>query len=128
MNVTPEQIIAEAERLTGRGVEAAMYFFAARVKEVLSVPAPRRTVIAKDGTRYYRAATKAAPGAPPRKLSGRLRTSIATEFDPVRGVGRVGSNVAYARRQEFNGHPFLMPTFEANRDNISRIIGSELRG
>ena len=77
-----ERIETQVRKAAGKGVQAASRFLAARLKETVSEPAPRkavreRSVNGKRGAiKYYRAATPAIPGAPPRKLSGRLRTSI----------------------------------------------------
>lgn len=122
MILTPQQILIEVTKLAGRGAQAAAYYYAARVKENLSVAAPRKTVTSRKGVRYYRATVPASPGAFPRKLSGRLRTSIAVSFDPSTGVGRVGTNVVYARRLEFEGHSFLLATLKAEMANIQRIV------
>lgn len=111
----------EVRRAAGRGLRAAAVFFSARVKEILSVPAPRKIVHGKTGA-YYRATTPAIPGAPPRKLSGRLRASIAYEVGTERA--RVGTNVIYARRHERGTHPFLVPALMAHKGNLATIIGS----
>lgn len=49
----------------------------------------------------------ATPGAPPRKLSGRGRASVAREIDRTLLAGRVGTNVDYMGRHEYTGHPWL---------------------
>src|SRR4051812_1245627 len=98
--LTPQQIEAEVSRNIGRGLLAGAIFLTARVKEVLSVPAPRRRVLARSGAYYYRATTPATPGAPPRKLSGRLRASADYQLLPGGTEARVGSPVVYARRLE----------------------------
>ncbi len=79
------------------------------------------------------------PPNPPHVLTGRLRQSIAWEV--VAGenevVGRVGTNVVYARRLElgFVGtdkagrninqepRPYLRPSLEENRKAILRFLG-----
>lgn len=129
---TPEQVQAEASRLAGRGLAVGLKFLANRVREMLSAPAPRRIVTsgarsAAPGVRYYRATTPAIPGAPPRKLSGRLRASIADEFDPNGPRGRVGTNVVYGRRHEQGNHPWLLPTLTQQFQSLEQIVGQELR-
>ena len=52
-----------------RGLEAGANVLLNKIKQKISVPAPRKLVMSKRGDVYYRATTKAAPGAPPRKLS-----------------------------------------------------------
>jgi phage gpG-like protein len=119
---TSRQIGDEVKRLAGRGVAAAAYFYAARVKEVLSVPAPRRNYITRKKVKRVVASTPATPGAPPRKLTGRLRGSIATLVQDGGKRARVGTNVIYARRHELGTHPFLMPTLRKHLKDIQRII------
>ncbi|MEM9043413.1 MAG: hypothetical protein AAGC81_01870 [Pseudomonadota bacterium] len=81
------------------------------------------------------------PGEPPRKVSGRLFQSIATEVVNLPGkiVGRYGTNVEYARRLElgFSGRdangrnvnqpprPFLRPVLKSFGRQILRIIGRD---
>lgn len=117
---TPDQIDADARRLLGAGVERAGYFFKGIVQQVLSVPAPRRKVASRAGHHYIRTATPATPGEPPRKLTGRLRASVAMEFNRSENVARVGSNVIYARVHEAGNHPFLLPTLQ---QYLSQIVG-----
>jgi hypothetical protein len=99
------------------------------VKQTLSVPAPRKRVVAgprssAPGTIYYRATTPATPGAPPRKLSGRLRAAQAMEFNSSLNVARIGSNVIYGRRLELEGHSYLQYTMVRYSDQVARVIGS----
>jgi hypothetical protein len=87
------------------------------------------------------ALTKAAPPpTAPRALSGALRKSITSDvvMEPGAVIGRVGSNLVYARRQElgFTGtdsqgrnvdageRPFLRPAlFENLRRVVARLGG-----
>jgi hypothetical protein len=120
---TPAQLDAEAQRIAGRGLRAAASHLANCFKEVLSVPAPRRRVQSRTGEVYYRATTPASPGAPPRKLSGRLRAAQTRQtVSPTRE--RVGSNVAYARRHERGDHPFMLPTLAREVPRLAAIIGA----
>jgi phage gpG-like protein len=125
--MTPQTVQAEALRLAGHGLAPAAAFLAARVKEELSVPAPRRIVLGKrgkaKGVRSYRAATPATPGDPPRKLSGRLRASITYEVSPDGTKARVGTNVIYGRRHEYGDHPFLVTTLLRYRGELEQILG-----
>src|SRR4051812_1421314 len=93
---TPEQIAAEVERLADRGLLAAGTMLSSRIKEKISVPAPRRRVIAgpnstvrPPGTPYSVATTPATPGAPPRKVNGWLRARVMVR-QPSPGVVQVG--------------------------------------
>lgn len=124
---TAQEVDAEAKRLVNRGIEVAGRFLVNVLKEVLSVPAPRKILTnRKTGVRYYVATIRATPGAPPRKLSGRGRASIASEHDRVTGISRVGTNVKYMARHERENHPWLEITFVAQRGNIESIIGNEI--
>lgn len=126
---SPAEIEAEIVRRAGRGVASASYFLQARLKEVLSVPAPRKRVRSASGVVYYRATTPALPGAPPRKLSGRLRASIAVEMVSTSDglVGRIGTNVFYGRVHEEGLHQWLVPTMRKYRSAIYRIVIGEIR-
>lgn len=121
---TPAEIQALVMKKAGKGVAAASYFYQGRVKEVISVPAPRKITYGAGGVKYYRATTKATPGAPPRKLSGRLRASIAVEIQgsKMQTVGRIGTNVVYSRKLELGGHPYLVPTLQRYRGSIRAIV------
>ncbi len=75
----------------------------------------------------------AIKGEPPRKLSGRLRASVTYEFlqpmktfegGSVPTVGRVGTNVKYARRLEYGpgDHEFLHRVFRERRAQIEQVL------
>lgn len=117
------KVAAEVKRRAGQGLKAATIFLSSRIKEILSVPAPRVLVKPKFGAPYYRATTPATPGAPPRKLSGQLRRSIAWETRQADTVGRVGTNMVYARRLEAQGHRFLTLAVEMYQNDIKAIMG-----
>lgn len=131
--LSPEQVEREARRLVGRGLVPAGYFLLARVKEAVSVPAPRVRVISgprsrTPGTPYYRATTPATPGAPPRKLSGWGRSNVNMDFDRADNVVRVGVSLPYMGSHERSGsHPFLRPTLLRYRQQIAAIIGGRVR-
>jgi hypothetical protein len=80
------------------------------LKTVLSVPAPR-----VPGSNPPRAATRATPGAPPRKLSGRGRAAVVYEVEVKGDVVTVwiGNNVIYMRVHEQGNHQWLVKTIEA---------------
>jgi hypothetical protein len=151
------RIRVQVTRAAGRGVQAASRFLAGRIKEALSVPAPRRAVRAsplpgqkRGGILYYRATTPAIPGAPPRKLSGRLRTSVvATTLSPT--AAAVGANAranpsrAYPRGFNYpkyhetgdqnrgggalgeGPHPFIAPTATKYRRELAAIVGKPIK-
>lgn len=119
MNSTPQQIMAECERRVLRGLTAGAITLTGFVKETLSVPAPRRRAQSRNGTIYYRATTPATKGAPPRKLSGRLRASIGYQILPQQFIAKVGTNVVYGRRHEYGTHPYLAVTLQARYREVA---------
>ena len=66
----------------------------------------------------------ASPGAPPRKLSGRLRSSVAWEIDKARLTARVGTNVIYGRRLELSNHEWLLKTVKRLTPELEKILGA----
>lgn len=129
--VSPASLQAEVERLAGRGVHACARFFNNTVKQFISVPAPRRLATAganskTPGVRHYVATTKATPGAPPRKLSGRLRASMSVDFDKAENVAYVGTNVFYGRVHEEGNHKFLIPVLQAILPQLGIVAGQNL--
>lgn len=117
------QVQAEIKRRLKRGLTAGAITLSGMVKQVISVPAPR----ARTGT-GYRATTRATPGAAPRKLSGRLRTSVSWDFNAQTMTARVGSNVLYARVHELGNHKFLAPTLQHNLRAIQSAMRPFLEG
>lgn len=131
------KIKEQVEKAQGKGLNAARIFLQARIKEELSVPAPRKRM--PDGT--YRATTRAIPGAPPRKLSGRARASITGRMVTPK-LAEVGTNVKsplgfpYMRYHEvgrtgsFGGgqHMWLVVTFLKYREELQRIVGKQIAG
>jgi hypothetical protein len=89
------------------GLKAAGVFLAARTREILSTPAPKKRAKSALGATHFRAATRATPGAPPRLLTGRLRGSVTWKLRDDRRAVRFGSNVRYAGPLERRGHRFL---------------------
>lgn len=131
---TTDEIDREVRALAGRGLLVAGQYLADQIRRVLSVPAPYRVVTAgprsrTPGVKSYRALTPATPGAPPRKVSGQLRRSVAA-WEAAPGVVRVGvQRLVYARPLETRmGHPYLVPTLLANLDAVGRIVGREIAG
>lgn len=117
-----DDIQRDIKRMMVSRMTRACGYLADRIKENLSVPAPRVK------TRYgYRATTRATPGAFPRKLSGELRRAtayIVTETNDA-VVGRVGNSKIYARPLELKmGHAFVSRTFREEQDNIMKILAT----
>lgn len=130
--VSPASLQAEVERLAGRGIHACARFYNNSVKQFISVPAPRRLAAAgarskTPGVRHYVATTPATPGAPPRKLSGRLRASMAVDFDKAENVAYVGTNVFYGRVHEEGDHPFLIVVLVMILPQLAIVAGQNLQ-
>jgi len=95
------------------------------LKKIVSVAAPRK-VSKKTGRVYAR--TKATPGAPPRKLTGRGRASISYRIDKPELVARVGTNVLYMRVHEQSPpgtpglHQWVVPTMALNHSKYERLL------
>lgn len=141
------RIAEQLRKGANKGVEAAIRFLAARWKETLSVPAPRRAVRSAPepgkklgGILYYVATTKATPGAPPRKLSGRFRQSVTQKMlTPTVGIvganARSDKNFNYPAHHELGKsgqwggglHQSLKPTVEANERNLRILVGAAVR-
>lgn len=117
------KVAAEVKRRASQGLKAATIFLSARVRELISVPAPRKLMKPKNGAPYYRATTAATPGAPPRKLFGQLRRSIAWEMQQNETVGRVGTNMVYGRALEEQGHRYLTLAVDMYQNEIKTIMG-----
>jgi len=93
------------------------------LKKIVSVPAPRKFL--KSGRLV--AKTKAVPGAPPRKLSGRGRASITYKVDRLELTGVVGTNVVYMPVHEYdNGHKWVEPTLKQYGGIYNKILAGEL--
>jgi len=119
-----DKIAREVKKRAKAGLMAATIFLNARVKEILSVPAPRALVKPKMGAPYYRATTPATAGAAPRKLSGELRRSITWEMRNNNTVGRVGTNKVYGKALEtWMGHPYLVVAVQQYQGEIKTIMG-----
>lgn len=86
----------------------ASYYFRDRVKERISIGAP----------------PSSSPGEPPHVRTGRLRNSIAAEVDFSALKSRIGTNVEYALRLEFEmDRSFLRSTLLMETPIIERIMG-----
>jgi hypothetical protein len=115
-----------------KGVRAAGSYLVTKLKRELSVPAERRkavrprerTVATRTvATRRIVALTRATPGAPPRKLSGRLRSSIGLEVSPDGKSIKIGTDLFYAEFLEFKDHPFLRKLIDDEMPNVTQMIG-----
>jgi len=151
-----ERIQAQLKKAAGKGIEAATRFLAARVKETLSIPAPRKIVRAKPtaGKKLgaiiaYSATVPATPGAPPRLLSGRMRLGVTTkQLSPTVGIVGVHARAnpsskspqgfnypAFHETGEENGtgklgdgeHPYLSVTAKKYRRELKKIASVALK-
>ncbi len=76
MITTPEELEAEVLRIAGAGLPHAIRFLEDQIREVMGVPAPRGEFFDSKGQRHIISLTKAIAGAPPRKLTGTLRSGL----------------------------------------------------
>lgn len=133
---TPENVMHATTRQLERGMTLAMLAVqATAVKKLSTGQAVRRS---KSGRLV--GLGPSTPPDPPHVLTGRLRQSITQEVtvEPNAVVGRVGTNVVYARRLElgFVGtdaagrninqapRPYLRPSLDENRTEILRLLGA----
>lgn len=151
-----ERIAQQLKRGAGKGVEAAVRFLAARVKETLSVPAPKVAIrgAALPGKKLgpilgYRVTTKATKGAPPRMVTGRMRQGVSHRMlSPILGVVGVHARAEPTKRHpagfnypkyhetgdEGDGgqlgggpHPYLKSTADKYAKELKTIIGTEAK-
>ncbi len=115
-----EKLAAEIRANATRALVRTAVVCTADLKKILSVPAPRK--VAKTSGRVY-AATKATPGAPPRKLTGRGRASVLYTVDKEELVAVIGTNVVYMPVHEFRtNHKWVEPTLAANGTKYERLL------
>lgn len=128
------RIKQQVERGANKGLEAGLIFLGARVREMMSVPAPRKRVKDAGGNISYRATTRATPGAPIRKLSGKARASVTTRMvGPNHGIlsvkARSVKGFNYPRAHELRtGHAFIAPTVAKYKRELMAIIGKGIKG
>lgn len=132
---TPERVMTATVKQIERGLTLGMLaVHATAVKKLSTGQAVERT---KSGR--LRGLGPSTPPDPPHVLTGRLRQSIAFEVtvEPNAVVGRVGTNVVYARRLELGfvgtdalgrtinqaARPYLRPSLAENREEIMRMLG-----
>jgi HK97 gp10 family phage protein len=137
MQWSGESYVREVERTTGQRVQAAGIYLQGKVREIISIPS--RTVSFRDnkaGKRVKvlgaRGSNRSKPGMPPHKDYGRLRQSIATDFDPATTTARVGTNLAYGKFLELGTskmrpRPYLRRTLAEEKNEIERMILGQQR-
>lgn len=147
------KISKQITRGSGKGLDAARVFLTARVKETLSVSAPRTAIRGQPvpGKKRgpivgYRATTPASPGAPPRKLTGRYRSSVTSMMlNELTAI--IGANARSVPSQKYPGgfnypkyhemrqpefarsgeHPAFAPTARKWRSALAVIIGNDAK-
>ena len=147
------KIAQQLKRGAGRGVEAAVRFLVARIKETLAVPAPKTAIRGKalPGKKLgpivgYQVTARATRGAPPRKVSGRMQQGTTHKMlTPT--IGLVGTHARglptksspegfnYPEHHEVGDgdqlgdgdHPFLKPTVDKYRKEIRTLVGAAVR-
>jgi hypothetical protein len=83
--------------------------------------------VSKKSGRVY-ATTKATPGAPPRKLTGIGRASLAYRVDKDKLSAMVGTNVIYMRVHEESPagtpglHQYVVPTMRQHGAKYERLL------
>lgn len=141
------KIAQQLKRGAGRGVEAAVRFLVARIKETLAVPAPKTAIRGKalPGKKLgpivgYQVTARATRGAPPRKVSGRMQQGTTHRMlTPTVGLvgvhARSPSGFNYPKHHETGpdgglgdgDHPFLKPTVDKYRKELRSILVAKLR-
>ena len=138
IRTTVLRIASQVQRSAAEGVGAAVIFLASRLRETVSEPAPRKRAVDHLGNIYYRAKTRATAGAPPRKLSGRLRQTITYEITMALGTKRAIKGVVgvkarsnkganYPKILEQGNHKFFAPTITRYRQDLKIIVGRSIR-
>lgn len=126
MNWT-DRVLADLKKTATKRIRNACIEAVKDLKQIVSVPAPRK--VAKKTGRVY-AATPAVKGAPPRKLTGRGRASLTYRVSEENGepVGRVGTNVVYMPVHELGKggsgglHKFVEPTMRRHAKKYEKIL------
>lgn len=73
--------------------------------------------------------TKAKRGAPPRVLEGVLRQRMTFKVQTGRkGLEvKIGTNTPYAKRLEYEGHPYLRPGLSSSKKYILKTLGRGMK-
>ena len=73
--------------------------------------------------------TKATPGAPPRVLEGALRQRMTSKVQKgKRGLEvKIGTNTPYAKRLEYEGHPYLRPGLASSSEYVMKTLGRGMK-
>lgn len=129
MDWNADNVRREIDALMIQRLEKTAITLQNRVRETLSEPPKggRRKVIGRSGVPFYVARNPATPGAPPRKITGRFRSTMAYMRLADNGGFRVGTNDIRGRPFEtWMNHPFLMPTLDRCRGELEGIAGQPI--
>lgn len=135
MNRFTKRIESDLEKYSHKGLVKAGYFLRARIREVVSKPAPIR--MTRNG--YPVAITKATAGDPPRMVRKRLRKSIRMRTNRFKNEVTIYVNARsdrgfnYPRYHEIQGlgsgsgkHKFIEPTVNRHIGDLDRIVGDHI--
>lgn len=134
-----ERYKAALRKAVDRRLSTASVYLASRIKADVSQPGTLRWSGGRDGKGRFLSKTvynftHSAPGNPPYKQTGRLRSSVTWEVvtELGRTRGRVGSNVKYARAldQGYKGlkrRPYLGRNLQLASPVLARILTQRVR-
>jgi hypothetical protein len=106
--MTQDELISQ---LQTKAVRAAAIIGSDVVRELKIVVGKQAPLV--PGASPPRAATRATPGAPPRKVTGRGQAGVVYKVEPPTTTGvtvKVGDNVHYMGTLEYRNHPWLFAT------------------
>ena len=131
-----DSYIREMERTIGQRVQAAGYHLVSAIRRNISIPS--RTVTMGTVTKGKnkgapkkilgpRGSNRSKPGQFPHKDFGRLRSSIAQDYNAATLTTRVGTTVPYGKylelgTQKMRPRPWLRRTLAEERKKIEDII------
>lgn len=123
-------LIWHGERIKGRlnlrarqDVEDACQIAEDSIKSIMKRGGRTESGYKEEGVKKEKVGSYASsPGEPPRVQTGRLRSSITHEMDPLRPVGRVGTNVEYARALELGYAPRNLEPRPYMRPGVEKAI------
>lgn len=136
MKWTPEGLLRGTDAGFRRGLESAAIVYEGEVKRVISLPGPMKSKLTKGQEKRLAGAGEtrraSAPGEPPRKRLGTLRSSIAHAARLDGMVQRIGSALAYARDLEWGTvnmepRPYWRVTLRRLAARLTSIIIGELK-
>ncbi len=122
--------LTKLKKQLAANLEKALMHVEEKVKRKISQGQPYRLRHSPSGE-YYVGLAPSAPGQPPKLLRGDLRRSYAYELDRAALVGRVGTNLFYAKTLEFGNRagtlaarPHLRATVDEERATVAAILAT----